>query len=211
MPRPDQQQLRASARAWAKLRWGPGRRMACMLLGALVLQLTACAARMPAALRQPEPAPLTPLQARTEPAQHLGSTVRWGGRILEVDNAPDATDIIVLARPLDGAAKPQTATVAAGIDAGRFIARFVGFLDPAQYSEGRALTVTGTLVAVETRDIGAYPYRYPVVHVLGWHLWPMPEPQPLLADPWGWGPWYGWGHGPWYRPGPPAGPWYHRW
>jgi outer membrane lipoprotein len=183
-------------------------------LGVLGLLLVGCAAQMPAALRTPPTAALTVGAAREAPEQHAGTRVRWGGAILAVRNATQTTDIEVLAQPLDAAGRPRPQAPAAAPDYGRFIARFAGFLDPAQYPEGRLITVTGTLSGVETRDVGAYPYRYPVVRAVGKHLWPRSEPEPdwlWPPGPWAWDPWNDWSYGPWYRPGLPAAPWYRPW
>jgi outer membrane lipoprotein len=178
------------------------------MLIALVL-LAGCAGQMPAELRTPSPTPLTPIAARAAPERHSGSIVRWGGGILAVRNGPRTTDFEVLARPLDAAGRPKPDTAAAGADYGRFIARFEGFLDPAQYPRERLLTVTGTLVGVETRDVGSYPYRYPVVQAKAKHLWPAPAPEPewpWYPDPWLGPPWPGWGPYAWY-----GNPWYRPW
>ncbi len=159
--------------------------------------LAGCAALMPQALRSPEPVHIGPQAVRAAPEQYIGVPVRWGGRILAVRNADNGTDIELLARPLDAEAEPRP-------DAdpqGRIIARAEGFLDPAEYPIDRLLSVSGYVEGVETRDVGDYPYRYPVVRVVGRYLWP--EPPPVIRGPWGppgWdGPWGGpWGYGGWH-------------
>jgi outer membrane lipoprotein len=158
---------------------------------------------MPRSIRLPEPAPLTVREARAAPERHAGTPVRWGGNILHIENAADTTDVELLARALDATGAPR-------MDAepqGRFIARFTGFLDPAEYPRERLLTVTGVLAGAETRDVGEYPYRYPVVRATGKHLWP--EPEPVVYGPWYPEPWYDPWHPPWWGPGP--GPWYRPW
>ncbi len=166
---------------------------------------------MPAEIRTSGPLVLTPSEARAAPEHHAGTRVRWGGRILAVRNGPESTDVEVLAWPLDAAGRPEPDPPAETAADGRFIARFNSFLDPARYTQPRLLTVLGTLVGVETRPVGEYPYRYPVVAVIGSHLWPVPAPSARWSrypDPWPWDPSYRWGVGPWGRPGLPYGPWY---
>ncbi|WP_295878741.1 Slp family lipoprotein [uncultured Thiohalocapsa sp.] len=175
---------------------------------AALLALAGCAAQMPQNLRTPAAA-LTPGDARAAPERHLGSTVRWGGTILAVRNTATETDVEILARALDAAGRPEPDAPTADAAAGRFIARFNGFLDPAQYPEGRQLTVTGVLAGVETRAVGEYPYRYPVVAATAKHLWPEPTAAadwPWYPDPWLGPPWPGLGPYPWYRD-----PWYRPW
>lgn len=173
-----------------------------LLAVASALLLLGCAGQIPPDIRTPAPAALTVGEARAAPERHRGTPVRWGGSILRVQNARETTDIELLARPLDSIGEPRMNAAPQG----RFIARFRGFLDPAEYPRERLLTVSGILTGTETHDVGDYPYQYPVVTATGKHLWPKPEPVdygPWYPDPWygpGWGPWWGPGYGPWYRP-----------
>ncbi len=158
--------------------------------------LLGCAARVPEDIRAPAPAPLTVSVARAAPERHLGTPIRWGGRVLSVENRATTTDIEILARPLDAAGEPRPHAAPQG----RFIARFQGFLDPAEYPRERLLTVSGVIMGAQMRDVGEYPYRYPLVRATGKHLWPEPVLYgPRYTDPW-YGPWWGRGYGPWYRP-----------
>lgn len=184
-----------------------------------VLLFVGCAAPVPPDIRTPEPTAVSVSAARAAPSAYIGTPVRWGGSILAVRNDTATSDIEILARPLTATGEPEPDDTGDGAASlGRFIARFAGFLDPAAYPEGRLLTVAGTVADVETRDVGEYPYRYPVVRATGKHLWPEPVttvgpyPSPWY-DPWyGYG-WPGWGYGPWYGPGygPGFGPWYRPW
>ena len=121
-------------------------------------------------------------------------------------NGERSTEIEVLARLLDRNGKPRSGSSAQG----RFIAETAGFVVPAEYPKDRDLTVVGIVTGVETRAIGDYPYRYPVIAVETRYLWP--EPQLPLAYPYP-GPWVGsWSDpvwGPWSRPpGFRGRPWY---
>lgn len=182
----------------------PRRRSLWLPVAALV-GLGGCAAsRVPEAVRDPAlPSPaVTEVQQR--PERFLGQRLRWGGSILDVHNARETTLIEILARPLGRSGEPDD--TAAGL--GRFIVELPGFKDPAEYPKQRRLTVVGPLARVETRDVGEYPYPYPVVTGDVWYLWPRPPPVydgvPPFAYPW-YRPWYGPGFGPWY------GPWYGPW
>jgi outer membrane lipoprotein len=181
---------------------GRQRQPTALLAVASALLLLGCAGQVPPDIRSPTPAPLTVGEARAAPERHRGTPVRWGGSMLSVQNATETTDIEVLARPLDAIGEPRMDAAPQG----RFIARFRGFLDPAEYPRERLLTVSGIVTGTETRDVRDYPYEYPVVTATGKHLWPKPEPvgpAPWYPDPWygpGWGPWWGPGYGPWYRP-----------
>ncbi|MEE4173009.1 MAG: Slp family lipoprotein [Xanthomonadales bacterium] len=135
-------------------------------------------------------APLEPAQASV---RDLGADVRWGGVIL--DARPDArqTCFEVLSRDLDRSYRPR----AEDVTQGRFIACRDGFLDPEVFAKGREITLTGSLVAVDERQVGEFNYRYPVLTARFITMWP-DRPDVIINnynDPWGYGPYWGpyWG------------------
>ena len=173
-------------------------------LAALLLALAGCATTsLPPEIRDPPTPDVSVAQVQAAPAQYAGQAVRWGGTILSVHNLPQVTEIEILARPLADGGAPRTD----GGGQGRFVAQIPGFLDPAEYPTDRRITVAGGVAGVETRKVGDYPYRYPVVQVRSHRLWADPVPDPYWHRypyydpwlyPWGWGypwrPWYpGWG------------------
>lgn len=164
-------------------------------LCAAVLALTACASSIPEGIRKAPPGGVSPAEARADGERLQGTTVRWGGVIAAVENRREDTWLEVVARPLASDGSPKSGDAP---DMGRFLARVPGFLDPAVYAEGRALTVRGTFADVQTRPIGDYPYRYPVVRVRQHYLWAQePEPVSRPYDPFWYDPWYPF-------------PWWHR-
>lgn len=191
-------------------RWGRDRRLANRspvdraIVGlALSLLVAACASDLPAPLRNAPDAAVSVAQVQAQPERHLGRKVRWGGNIIAVTNKVRETEVEVLARPLGGDGRPREASPGEG----RFIARLSGFADPAELPTGRAWTVVGRMVEVQTRPVGEYPYVYPVLSVDARYLWPEPLPSvDYPGGPWGWpwyDPWWGSPWGPWRRP------WYH--
>lgn len=172
-----------------------------ILFGPLALVLAGCAIGVPQAIRKAPAAVPTVAEVQQAAPGYLGQRVRWGGTILAVRNQAEATEVELLARPLRDGGEPHGEAPGAG----RFLAEVPGFLDPAEYPEGRLLTLSGRLVRVETRPVGEYPYRFPVMSAEVWHLWPeAPEPV-YVAPPALYYPWYD----PWYFPG--FRPWYHPW
>jgi len=140
-----------------------------------------------------------------------GATVRWGGHIVGVQNSANETLVEVMSRRLDGDGEPLEEDASEG----RFLVKLKGFVDPATFAVGRALTVRGTIDGVIERAIGDYPYRYVVVKADRVYLWP-PRPRyapypyvyyPYYYDPLWWDPWYPWGppmyRGPYPRTPPP--------
>ncbi|MCW8829726.1 MAG: Slp family lipoprotein [Gammaproteobacteria bacterium] len=167
----------------------------------LLLLLAGCSSVPEQVRTAPSDAPdLT--QVRLAPAEaYLGAEVRWGGTINRVDNRQDMTLVEIVARELYRDGEPKQVDTSPG----RFIAHINGFLDPAIYASGRRLTVVGRISDSLERELDQMRYRYPVVKVREYHLWPQPveRDDPLYYDPWMYDPWYPW-H-PWY----PGYPW-HR-
>lgn len=182
-------------------------RLFCLLPA--VLLLAGCASPVPSMISTPPANPVSLAEAQRAPDEYAGRRVRWGGTILEVDNRERSTLVIVLARPLRDDGEPR-----AGADpSGRFIAEIAGFVEPTELPVDRSFTVVGPITGIRVRDVGEYPYPYPVVAATTRLLWPEEEPTgPYYPYPGPWlSPWHGWyGYGPWYGPGygPWLGPWY---
>jgi outer membrane lipoprotein len=163
-------------------------RLALPLLAATAL--AACATQ-PVPLRG-QYSLITPAQA----ADHdgTGSMVRWGGRIVEVEPKQERTCFEVISIPLAGDGRPLRASDEVG---GRFIACRNGFYDPALFEKDREVTFTGRIAGYETRKIGGYDYRFPMLAADVVYLWPerdrmdMARPMPYYYSPW-WGPRWGW-------------------
>lgn len=165
---------------------------------AAALLLAACASNVPEGIRKAPQGGVGPAEARADAERLQGVPVRWGGVIAAVENRRQETWLEVVARPLAGDGSPKSGDAP---NLGRFLARVPQFLDPAVYSDGREITVRGTFVGTETRPIGDYPYRYPVVQVQQHHLWPVaPEPAAYPYDPFWYDPWYPY---PWWHRRPP--------
>lgn len=165
-----------------------------------ILLISGCATNVPQAIREAPPGNPLPAQVRAEPQRFIGQPVRWGGTIAEVRNREDETWVQVVARKLGDDGRPEFDDRSLG----RFIARFEGFADPAVFAEGRLLTVAGTVTGTELMEIGEYDYRFPVVAVETYRLWPVERTvyyDPWWHDPfWPYDPWYPHFGYPFYRP-----------
>ncbi|HXH04712.1 MAG TPA: Slp family lipoprotein [Candidatus Competibacteraceae bacterium] len=159
------------------------------VLGVLVLLSAGCAQTPYNPITDRDFKGPTLARALSDEKALLGSRVRWGGAIAKVENEAKETWIEVVEHPLAEDGWPRAGSASSG----RFLGRVVGFLDPAIYAPGRLWTVVGTLEASQQRNIGAYPYRYPVVAVEQHQLWPeRRRPDVIyLRDPF---------YDPFYRP-----------
>jgi outer membrane lipoprotein len=132
-----------------------------------------------------------------------GGEVRWGGQIIKTEPGPQETCFYILSRPLDSQARPHDESSNSATQ-GRFVACRAGFYDPEVFTEGRDITVTGTLHGTVSEKVGEYGYPYPRVEANVVYLWPRRVINPYPAgyyDPF-WGPYWGPGWGPYW-----GGPW----
>lgn len=175
-----------------------------VLTGLLSMALLAGCSSVPETIRNaPANAPGVAEVRQAAPGSYQGTEVRWGGTIARVENRQNETLVEIVARETysDGEPKPLDTSP------GRFIARIDTFLDPAIYATGRRLTVVGTVSESIERTLDQMEYRYPVVSVSRYHLWPaLQERDERYDDPWMYDPWYPW-H-PW-SPWPYYPPYYY--
>jgi len=130
--------------------------------------------------------------ARAQPEAYLQTRVRWGGVVARVDNQREETWLEIVEQPLGNNGRPTGADASAG----RFLARFPSFLDPAIYAAGRAITVVGPLTGTMPGQVGDYRTTYLVVTVEFHRLWSESRPPEViyLPDPFWYGPGYRWGY-----------------
>ena len=141
-------------------------------------------------------------------ASDFGTTVRWGGVLVDTRNEKNQTCFEVLSHDLNKGMRP----IIDDTTAGRFIACTNGFYDPEVYSKGREVTIVGQIDKIEERNIEEFDYRYPVLAVNDLVLWEVRKTVMVYNGyynpyyyPYFWGGPY-WGYYPYYRyPGPVYG------
>ena len=147
-----------------------------------------------------QPVPLQGAYTAVTPEQAVdgasaGTTVRWGGRIVEVTPESSRTCFQMLSAPLDATGRPSFRDDRTG---GRFIACRAGFYDPALFTADREVTFTGRVTTTEQVRIGEYDYRLPRLDADVVYLWPeRADVQVIRYDPYPWGP-PGWGPRGWW-------------
>ena len=119
-------------------------------------------------LRQEVQKDLTFTEVLRNPTAYVGSIVIWGGVIVETQNYPNGTEILLLEAPLDYPGRPEDE----GFSQGLFIAKTPKYLGPTMYRAGMKITIAGEIIGKETRPLlGQTPYSYPVVAVKEIYLW----------------------------------------
>ena len=133
-----------------------------------LLVLSGCASQVPVLIKLPPNPDPEFHQVKQNVAAFQNQQVRWGGKIISVENKENSTWIEVLASSLNSYGKPRSRTDYEG----RFIARVDGFLDPEQYNKDRKLTIFGTIETEFVKRIDDYLYSYPLVDAKAYYLWP---------------------------------------
>jgi outer membrane lipoprotein len=166
-----------------------------VILLSLAITVTSCASSVPLAIRTPPAENPSIAAVREQPQRFVDAQIRWGGTIAVVENRQSETQVEIVARKLQSNGRPKDEYDSGG----RFQATISGFLDPVIYEKGRSLTVVGRVKGEFNGKIGEHPYRFPVVEVTDYFLWP-PLPKRIYYNPWYYDPWYydPWGPYPYY-------------
>lgn len=116
---------------------------------------------------------VTPAQAVSDKERLEGTRVLWGGVIVAARNQADRTQLEVLGYPLNDRQRP----IPDAEPQRRFLAVKQGYLETADYAQGRWITVTGKLTGTRAGRVGEADYTYPVVGIEDIELWPKAEGQ----------------------------------
>ncbi len=133
-----------------------------------ILILSGCTSNIPMLVKTPPSPDPDFQQVKQSVVTFQNQSVRWGGKIITVENKENSTWIEILASPLNHYGRPGSNTNYEG----RFIAKIDGFLDPEHYSKDRKLTIFGSIDTEFVKRIDDHPYNYPLVSVKEHYLWP---------------------------------------
>ncbi len=137
------------------------------LLGAVFLSLAGCASG-PKFDREQFHQRVTPKGVVDNVDSWQNDAVLWGGMIVGTRNLDNGSQVEVLAYPLRRSQLPDTSVASAG----RFLAVTDEFLEPADYAEGRLVTLTGIIEDTVEGKVGSATNVYPLIQVEQIHLWP---------------------------------------
>lgn len=112
-----------------------------------------------------------PAQVAQSPERYAGNAVVWGGRIVQVTNLADHSEIELLAYPLDSSQRPK----ANDSGNGRFVAVLHGYAEPLDYPAGALMTISGKLDGSRSGKVGEADYVFPLVSVGQSHVWTADE------------------------------------
>lgn len=114
-----------------------------------------------------------PAEVAAAPERYHAADVVWGGKILDVRNRADTTEVQVIAYPIDAAQRPDQRAPTEG----RFIVVLPGYVEPLDFPAGRFLTVRGHLDGTRVGRVDDHDYVYPLLRRDALHLWPVNFPN----------------------------------
>ena len=101
------------------------------------------------------------------PDEYIGKIVIFGGKILNNQASPSASELTVLHLRIDSRDRPKEGDQSEG----RYLIQSDQFLDPAIYKKETLLTVAGKITGSEVRAIGGFEYVYPKLKAIEIKLW----------------------------------------
>lgn len=133
---------------------------------ALIL-LTACSSTSPLIKTAP-PEDYQLKQVVSDIDYFIDRPVRWGGKVIKVNNDDEYSTIQLVQFPLNSYGKPMPTKSSQG----RFFSQSREFLDPAIFEEGTLVTFAGTVLTAETSKVDKKTLLVPVIAITEFHIWP---------------------------------------
>jgi len=139
----------------------------CFLFFSVVLLMAACARPFSEEILSKVDRSVSFLDLQKNPEKYKGAWVMLAGVVVDVKNTKEGTFFEVLQKPMADNGRPLDTDDTGG----RFIARSDGFLDPAVYHRGRAITVVAEVVGRKELPLGGTTYLYPFLLIKDLYLW----------------------------------------
>lgn len=145
-----------------------------LLRSAIATSLLALAACAPAPIYKSSPGTVAtaPNIVAQSPGQFTNAEVIWGGRVVEVRNLADRSEVEIVAYPLDGSQRPKLDNNGGW---GRFVAVMPGYVESFNYPTGALVTLTGRVTGTRDGHVGQADYIFPLVSVAQSHVWTADE------------------------------------
>lgn len=107
------------------------------------------------------------------PENYIGKHVILGGRIANIRNSSDETQIEIVQFELASGNYPEDNFLSYG----RFLAINSNYMDPLIFKRGMLITLVGEIKGKKTMRLDNMDYIYPLVALREWHLWPGSDPD----------------------------------
>jgi len=123
---------------------------------------------LPPAIKNAPEVNISYSQALKSAGSSKEAPVRWGGKIIDVQNEQTYSLVQIMYYPLNYYGRPKLAEP----NEGRFAVKSPDFLDPAIYTKDAEITVAGTLKGDVEQIIGKKTLKIPLILSKVIHLWP---------------------------------------
>jgi len=143
-----------------------------------ILLLQACS-NLPANIKNAPSVDIQPHHVLSNSNNVNNTPVRWGGKIIDVENKANETVIQILFYPLNYYGRPQLNQTSSG----RFLSISKQFLDPAVFTKDAEITIAGTLQGSEEKMIGEKTITVPIVSINNHYIWPQNQQRYNNAYP----------------------------
>lgn len=145
-----------------------------LLRSAIATGLLALAACAPAPIYKASPGTVAtaPNIVAQSPDRFTNAEVIWGGRVVEVRNLADRSEIEIVGYPLDSSQRPRVDNNGGW---GRFVAVMPGYVESFNYPTGTLVTLTGRITGSREGNVGQAPYVFPLVSAGQSHVWTAEE------------------------------------
>ncbi len=132
-----------------------------------ILLLSGCSG-LPTVMRDSSYSNIHLSTVKADISAYKNTPVRWGGKVIDVINKKDSSQVQVLYYPISRYGRPLTDRKTEG----RFVMTSPQFLDPVIFKEGTEITVTGVLSGEIKRQIGEKDLTLPLLTIDNVHVWP---------------------------------------
>ncbi|BDZ74297.1 hypothetical protein GCM10025856_20160 [Methylophaga marina] len=139
-----------------------------LLTSILSLSLLVACSYMSPSIKPPAEGDLSLQQVAMDIQANSGKRVRWGGKIIAVENTDQQSEILVVQFPLNRAGRPDDSLNSDG----RFYVRSANFLDPEVYKPDSFITVLGQVVDEKKMTVDQKQLTLPVIQLLKDQRWP---------------------------------------
>ena len=136
------------------------------LIYILPIFLFSCSS-LPKTIQDPPNADLQLVQVLGQIDDYVNRAVRWGGKIITVNNDDQQSLIQVVQFPLNGFGEP----IVGKTSQGRFLIQSKQFLDPEIFKPGRLATFSGIIHAQQQKIVDKKTLYLPVIQLHEMHLW----------------------------------------
>lgn len=137
------------------------------IIAPIIIFLSSCSG-LPKVMQNTPYTDLSLSVVKTNISAYKDKPFRWGGKVINVINKENISQIQILFHPLDYYGRPRTTIPTEG----RFAISSTQFLDPAVYKKDTEITVSGVLTGEIKQQIGEKTLVLPLLSVQNIHLWP---------------------------------------